>query len=303
MIGEYDENGVLKTGYIYGGGIDRAVMLLDYESYSYVMYHYDALGSVVALTDVISGDTVEAYSYDAFGKTAVHTDAGADGIWLTGDDSTQASSVYHNPYMFTGRRYDEESGLYYYRARYYNAELGRFLQPDPIGYYDSMNLYQYCENNPVNWVDPLGLYTKNKNGGYDWNLQDTQGFVNRAVRAYGKSYKHHGMNKKYDIQTGKTRPNTYIILKSGSKKETQILDSNQFGNYLAGYMNRYRFGSLGWLGTRLKGNRLKTGSFFKREDEESIEMINRGARDARNDLDMKNAESPQCIGPGAGGNR
>lgn len=47
--------------------------------------------------------------------------------------------------------------MYYYRARYYSPDLGRFLQTDPIGYYDSANLYQYCGNNPVNLTDALGL--------------------------------------------------------------------------------------------------------------------------------------------------
>lgn len=59
--------------------------------------------------------------------------------------------------MFTGRRFDQETGLYYYRARYYSPDLGRFLQTDPVENYGLTSLYDYCFNNPVIWIDPEGM--------------------------------------------------------------------------------------------------------------------------------------------------
>jgi RHS repeat-associated protein len=153
-------------------------------------YHFDGLGSVIALSNT-SGGIVERYSYDVFGEP------------------NRVSSV-GNPYMFTGRQRDE-NGLYYYRARYYKPSIGRFLQPDPVmqfmqialvkqlsgdnipgrylsptgmkkflgadpigkflnihpagrflqkyqyGFPVGLNLYTYCNNNPLNWIDSYGL--------------------------------------------------------------------------------------------------------------------------------------------------
>jgi len=139
VIAEY-ENGTLVRKFVYGPGINEPIMMIvvnaGVETKYY--YHYDGLGSVIALSNS-SGTVVESYQYSVHGQSN-----GANGVG--------------NPYRFAGARYEEEtSGNYYMRARYYSPWLGRFLSPDPIGYHDSMNLYQYCLNNPVNFTDPWGL--------------------------------------------------------------------------------------------------------------------------------------------------
>ncbi|MCP4154190.1 MAG: hypothetical protein GY757_41070, partial [bacterium] len=76
------------------------------------------------------------------------------------DPTEHKESRIGNNILFQGRNFEYETGLYYFRARYYHPELGRFLQNDPLGYQDSMNMYQAFNQNPVNFVDPMGLETK-----------------------------------------------------------------------------------------------------------------------------------------------
>ena len=88
---------------------------------------------------------------DVYGKTIIKDGSG----------NVLGQSAVGNTAMFTGRNFDAETGLYYYRARMYSPDLGRFLQVDPIGYYGDINLYGYTHNNPVNWVDPSGIVSLN----------------------------------------------------------------------------------------------------------------------------------------------
>ena len=131
---------------------DAGVSGIKYEGATY-MYRRDGQGNIVALIDS-SGNVVVKYEYDAWGNHEVY-----DG---SGTKITQGTHVGRvNPYRYRGYYYDEELKLYYLKTRYYDPEVGRFINADDITYIDpetinGLNLYAYCGNNPVMNVDPNG---------------------------------------------------------------------------------------------------------------------------------------------------
>jgi RHS repeat-associated protein len=147
IIAEYDANDTLLRKFVCSDRIDEPVSMTNYVGGTTVCYYYfDVLGNVIALANS-SGAILEKYSYDVFGTPTIRN----------GQGNVISQSAYGNPYMFTGRAFDDECGNYYYRARYYKSSISRFLQPDPIGYMAGLNLYTYCNNNPVIYIDPWGL--------------------------------------------------------------------------------------------------------------------------------------------------
>jgi len=126
-----------------------------------LFYHQNTQSSVHALTDD-TGVIVEGYQYDAYGWQTVFAPGGNGAVDFGGDDLVivDGASQVANPYLYTGRRLDNESNLLLYRTRYFNSELGRFMSRDTIGVWgDSANFgngYAYVGSNPINRVDPTG---------------------------------------------------------------------------------------------------------------------------------------------------
>jgi RHS repeat-associated protein len=111
-------------------------------------YTNDANFNVTALVDE-SGTVVERYAYDPYGERTV-----LDADWST--DADNASDV-NNEVLYAGYRFDPETGLFHVRNRMYHPTLGRWVQPDPDGFINGLNLYAYVTNGPISARDPAGL--------------------------------------------------------------------------------------------------------------------------------------------------
>ena len=120
--------------YVHGPWIDEPLAEVQPSGIA-AIHHADGLGSIIATTDA-SGAVTSRRQYDAWGNLEV----GAD----------------QPGYAFTGREWDPETGLYYYRARYYDPKAGRFISEDPIGLAGGTNLYTYVDNNPANTQTLMG---------------------------------------------------------------------------------------------------------------------------------------------------
>ncbi|BCO31669.1 hypothetical protein TspCOW1_17720 [Thiohalobacter sp. COW1] len=143
LIAEADAGGTITRHYVHGQGLIALI-----EGDTAYTYHFDALGSTVAITDADEA-IVNAYSYRPYGRVV------------------ERSEAVPQPFTYVGQYgvMEEAAGLYYMRARYYDAEVGRFISEDPIGFEGGLNLYAYVGGNPIVGVDPEGTWVVNAVGG------------------------------------------------------------------------------------------------------------------------------------------
>ena len=171
IIGTFDPAGNPLASLTHGPGIDEPIALQDPSSGNTYHYTMDGLGSIDALTNT-TANLNEQYHYSSFGRLTILNPQGQA-------QSTSVLDPFTPHYTFTAREHDLESSLYFYRVRYYDSKLGRFVEKDPIGFtHENVNAYLYVTNNPINFIDPFGLYGTNS----------CQYYVERCAESGGEYY-------------------------------------------------------------------------------------------------------------------
>jgi RHS repeat-associated protein len=193
-IGIIDENQnilELRIPGIDDNGLSSKSVAIEIKGKPFATLH-DIIGNISALIDLSSKLVIESYTYSAFGSEKIFDAWG----------SQIPESIFGNPWRFSEKRKDKETGWIFFGCRYYDCQLGRWTSKDPLGIADGPNPYAYVHNNPLNYFDEFGLATETNNDGvqtfYDENdrLWHTWGPPNdRYAFVTGRKRDHEISNK------------------------------------------------------------------------------------------------------------
>jgi RHS repeat-associated protein len=208
LIESVNAAGAEVASYTQTQGIDETLAELRSSTTDY--YDADGLGSITSLSSSTAA-LANTYTYDSFGKL------------------TNSTGTLRNPFQYAGREFDPETGIYEYRARYYDSNSGRFISEDPLGFVGGLNFYAYVHGNSVNFSDPFGLKDYNE----QQTLQILQQAYDGATSSYfgGLSfiYQHSKGNGPYDFG--------YNVVTSADTftRCGLTMTATDFGNYVAGF--------------------------------------------------------------------
>lgn len=168
-VGSVDSQGVIQELRILGQGKGAeigAAVALEIRGKPYVPLH-DQCGNVAVLVDMESKQVAESYRYSAFGEELVYNAAGQlskgqlddkDGHAEVCDSDEKKFAAMINPWRFSSKRVDPETGFSFFGRRYYDSVNGKWVTADPLGFEGGPNLYAYVLNNPLTHFDLYGLY-------------------------------------------------------------------------------------------------------------------------------------------------